>query len=65
MSRRSEKLNDLAKVAYEFHQHAMAAGTEIWSWEDLPLEARTHWKQLIGTVLDYRTEHYRRSKQAG
>jgi hypothetical protein len=48
-----------AKLAYDFHAKASAAGAETWEWEDLPAEARQHWRQLVGHVLDYRTEHRR------
>ena len=50
----------LAKLAYEFHQRPIAAGTELWEWDDLPLEAREHWRKLVGSLLDYQTEHRKR-----
>jgi hypothetical protein len=56
-------LEDLAKLAYEFHQRTLSAGTEIWEWVDLPPEVREHWRELIGTVLDYRLEHRKRRRK--
>jgi hypothetical protein len=44
------QLESAAKAAYIAHQTRIAAGTEIWAWEDLDPETRQHWKDLANVI---------------